>query len=80
MKNCLTAREMFAEIGFAVSKEDEWGIYYVDDCGTEIYIGRDGCLEASSPGCDDYTQSVLLEKAHMRAVLKQWEEWEISFD
>lgn len=80
MKNCLTAREMFAEMGFTVSKETEFGIDYVYDDEIEIYIGKDGSLEASTSGCDDYPQSVLLEKAHMRAVLKQWEEWEVSFD
>lgn len=80
MKNCLTAREMFAEMRFTVSKETKFGIDYVDDDEIEIYIGKDGSLEASTPGCDDYPQSVLLEKAHMRAVLKQWEEWGVSFD
>lgn len=80
MKNCLTAREMFAEMGFTVSKETKFGIDYVDDDEIEIYIGKDGSLEAITPGCDDYPQSVLLEKAHMRAVLKQWEEWGVSFD
>lgn len=80
MKNCLTAREMFAEMGFTVSKETKFGIDYVDNDEIEIYIGKDGSLEASISGCDDYPQSVLLEKAHMRAVLKQWEEWGVSFD
>lgn len=79
MKNCLTARELFAEMGFTVSKETKFGIDYVDDDEIEIYIGKDSSLEASTPGCDDYPQSVLLEKAHMRAVLKQWEEWGVSF-
>ena len=79
MDNNLTAKGMFEFLGFSVSEEDDYSITYADeDDYCEIYMGKDCCIEASKKGYDGLRESMLIEKAFVKAIVQQFKEWNIN--
>ena len=79
MDNNLTAQGMFEYLGFSVSKEDDYSITYTDeDDYCEIYMDKDCCIEASKKGYDGVSESMLIEKAFVKAIVQQFKEWNIN--